>query len=337
MYDVLRRLLFALPPELAHHIALQGLAQAQRLGFLATQSPQSAATNDASVTLAGLNFANRCGLAAGLDKNGDYIDSLARLGFGFIEVGTVTPRPQPGNPKPRLFRLPKAKALINRMGFNNRGVDYLVERLKQRNTTGIVGANIGKNKTTPLADAVQDYLICLRKLYAHVDYIAVNISSPNTPGLRDLQQGQALTYLLSALKHTQSDLAEQQGRYVPLWLKIAPDLDQAALFSLLDTLMHCGMDGLIATNTTQARTGLSVYRYAQESGGLSGAPLLQMSTDIVRLCRHHLGEAFPVMGVGGIMSLQDAQDKITAGADLVQCYTGFIYQGPALIAALASL
>jgi dihydroorotate dehydrogenase len=279
----------------------------------------------------GIDFPNPVGLAAGLDKNGECINNLAALGFGFVEIGTVTPRPQPGNPKPRMFRLPAAQALINRMGFNNKGVDYLVEQVRRSGFKGVLGINIGKNADTPVERATDDYLIGLRKVYPWASYVAVNISSPNTPGLRDLQYGAALDRLLEALKTEQRRLADEQGRYVPLAVKIAPDIADAELPTVAQALLRYEIDGVIATNTTFSRTGVEQWPHADQAGGLSGAPLRARATAVVEQLRALLGDAAPIIAVGGIMSGADAAARIAAGADLVQIYTGFIYRGPDLI------
>lgn len=279
----------------------------------------------------GLSFPNPVGLAAGLDKNGECIDGLAALGFGFIEIGTVTPRPQPGNPKPRLFRLPEAEALINRMGFNNKGVDYLVEQVKKARYRGILGINIGKNRDTPLDRALDDYLIGLRKVYPYASYVTVNISSPNTPGLRDLQAGENLYHLLSGLRQERENLAQRHGRRVPLAVKIAPDLESEQIKQIADALVEFEIDAVIATNTTASREGVEGLAHGEETGGLSGRPLFGKSTDVVARLSQALQGAIPVIGCGGIASTEDARRKFEAGADLIQIYTGFIYRGPALI------
>jgi len=279
----------------------------------------------------GLDFPNPVGLAAGLDKDGECIKAWEALGFGFIEVGTVTPRPQPGNPKPRMFRLPPAQALINRMGFNNQGVDFLVEQVRRTRFKGVLGINIGKNADTPVERASDDYLIGLRKVYPWASYITVNISSPNTPGLRDLQYGEALDRLLAALKEEQQRLADVHGRYVPLAIKIAPDLADVDVRTVGQALLRHGMDAVIATNTTFSRAGVESLRHAQETGGLSGAPLMARSTEVVRQLAEVLEGRLPIIAVGGILSGADAAAKIAAGASLVQIYTGFIYRGPELI------
>lgn len=329
MYNLLRELLFLLPAETAHNVALRSLQTTQQLGLQG--KPQ--ALEGRSVNVMGLSFPNPIGLAAGLDKNGDYLDGLASCGFGFLEIGTVTPRSQPGNDKPRLFRLNDAKAIINRMGFNNQGVDYLLAQVAKARYQGILGINIGKNLTTPVAQAVDDYLLALRKVYAHAHYITVNISSPNTPGLRQLQQGDELTQLLQTLKQAQAELAEQHGRYVPLAVKVAPDLDSEAIKVMAQALLECGVDGLIATNTTLDKSVVEHMPFGKEQGGLSGQPLMVRSTEVIAAFYAELGEALPIIGVGGIMSSADAQAKLAAGAKLVQLYTGFIYEGPHLIKA----
>lgn len=332
-YELVRPVLFRFDPETAHHIAFAALNAAHRLGLaplLSRRVPQS------PHRVMGLEFPNPVGLAAGLDKNGDYIDALASLGFGFVEVGTVTPRPQPGNPAPRLFRLPQARALINRMGFNNKGIDYLLERVRRARFRGVLGINIGKNFDTPLERAVDDYLIGLRKAYPYAGYIVVNISSPNTPGLRTLQYGEALEQLLSALRAEQLRLKQKHGKYVPVAVKVAPDLDSEEIRTIADAVRTCGMDAVIATNTTLSREGVEGLPHAAEAGGLSGAPLLVRSTEVLRQLRQHLGKDMPIIAAGGIMSGADARTKIEAGADLVQIYTGFIYRGPALIREIAA-
>jgi dihydroorotate dehydrogenase len=285
----------------------------------------------APCTIMGLNFPNPVGLAAGMDKNGEYIDSLAALGFGFIEVGTVTPRPQPGNPLPRLFRLPKAQALINRMGFNNKGVDELVKNVKKTHFSGILGINIGKNFDTPLEKAADDYLICLHKVYAVADYVTVNISSPNTPGLRQLQQEDELARLLKTLKQAQQQLTKEHNKYVPLVVKIAPDLSEVELTSIANKLLEYNIDGVIATNTTLSRIGVEKFPHANEKGGLSGAPLLAPTTKIVQYLNVTLQNKIPIIAAGGVMSAANAVEKFTAGASLVQIYTGLIYKGPTLV------
>jgi dihydroorotate dehydrogenase len=331
MYSLLRPLLFRLPPETAHHFTLHTLKALHRLKLTKLFFGK---IPDAPCTVMGLNFPNPVGLAAGMDKNAEYIDSLAALGFGFIEVGTVTPRPQPGNPQPRLFRLSAAQALINRMGFNNQGVDKLLDNVQKAHFSGILGINIGKNFDTPLEKAVDDYLIGLHKVYAHADYVTVNISSPNTPGLRQLQQGEELDRILNPLKQAQQQLATQHNKYVPLVIKIAPDLSEAEVTIIADKLLAYNIDGVIATNTTLSRVGVENLPYAFEAGGLSGAPLSARATQIVQQLSATLQGKIPIIAAGGVMSAADAQEKIKAGASLVQIYTGLIYRGPALVKAL---
>jgi dihydroorotate dehydrogenase len=324
-YPLLRALLFRLEPETAHHVSLAALKAAQRLHLLGGPPPA------VPCTVMGITFPNPVGLAAGLDKDGAYIDALAALGFGFIEVGTVTPRAQPGNPRPRLFRLPAAGAIINRMGFNNRGVDNLLANVQRARYRGVLGINIGKNFDTPVERAVDDYLIGLRKVYAHASYVAVNISSPNTPNLRQLQHHDALRDLLHSLKAEQGRLAQQHGKYVPLAVKIAPDLAAEAVADIAAIIRAEGIDAVIATNTTITRDGVGHLAHGNETGGLSGAPLTVRATEIVRQLYAVLGDALPIIAVGGIMTGADAAAKIRAGASLVQLYSGFIYRGPALI------
>lgn len=326
-YGPLRTLLFQLDPETAHDWTLRLLRlMPAPLGRVFT-----ACVPAAPCRVMGIDFPNPVGLAAGLDKNGECINNLAALGFGFVEIGTVTPRPQPGNPKPRMFRLPAAQALINRMGFNNKGVDYLVEQVRRSGFNGVLGINIGKNADTPVECATDDYLIGLRKVYPWASYVAVNISSPNTPGLRDLQYGAALDRLLEALKTEQRRLADEQGHYVPLALKIAPDIADADLPTVAQALLRYEMDGVIATNTTFSRAGVEQWPHADQAGGLSGAPLRKRATAVVEQLRTILGDTVPIIAVGGIMSGADAAARIAAGARLVQIYTGFIYRGPDLI------
>lgn len=327
MYQLARRALFLLPTETSHHLSLNAIALSSRLGLLKLlPKPEPR-----PVEVMGLTFPNPVGLAAGLDKNGDYFDALSELGFGFVEIGTITPRPQPGNPQPRLFRLPEYQAIINRMGFNNLGVDHLVAQVRERQFKGVLGINIGKNFDTPVEKASDDYRLCMEKVYAHADYIAVNISSPNTPGLRDLQHAEQLDELLATLKQTQTRLADEQGRYVPLALKIAPDLDDEQIADMARQLIKHGIDGVIATNTTLSREQVKRSPLAGEQGGLSGWPVRERATQVVGKLAKELDGALPIIGVGGIASGADACDKINAGASLVQVYTGFIYRGPALI------
>lgn len=331
LYALARPLLFAFDPEAAHNLTLPALRRAAALGLTA------AITKPASDprTIMGITFPNPVGLAAGLDKDGAYIDGLATLGFGFIEVGTVTPRAQAGNPMPRMFRLPKANAIINRMGFNNGGVDAFVANVQAsrffQNKEGVLGLNIGKNADTPIERAVDDYLICLEKVYPYASYVTVNISSPNTKNLRQLQGASELDALLSQLKEAQQRLADQHKRYVPIALKIAPDIDAEQIQVIAQALLRHKMDGVIATNTTISRDAVKDMKHAEETGGLSGAPVFESSNIVIRALRKELGDALPIIGVGGILSGEDAQAKIRAGASLVQLYTGLIYRGPALI------
>lgn len=328
IYSLIKPFLFQLDAEKAHDLTLKSLKLAQKTGLLSLL-PKPAECIPRQVM--GLTFPNPVGLAAGLDKNGAYIDGLAGLGFGFIEVGTVTPRPQPGNPRPRLFRLPEAQGIINRFGFNNLGVDALIENVKATRYRGIIGINIGKNFDTPNENAVDDYLICMRKVYPHASYITVNISSPNTKNLRQLQEKDALAALLAALKVEQSMLADQYGRYVPIALKIAPDLDEAQITEIAGLLKRYHIDGVIATNTTLARDAVQGLPNAAETGGLSGAPVRDKSTLVIQQLSRQLGGELPIIGVGGILSSADAVEKIAAGASLVQVYSGLIYRGPALV------
>ena len=331
MYSLARRALFLLPTETSHHLSLNAIALSSRLGLLKLLPKPTARPVEAM----GLTFPNPVGLAAGLDKNGDYFDALSELGFGFVEIGTITPRPQPGNPQPRLFRLPEYQAIINRMGFNNLGVDHLVAQVRERQFKGVLGINIGKNFDTPVEKASDDYRLCMEKVYAYADYIAVNISSPNTPGLRDLQHAEQLDELLATLKQTQTRLADEQGRYVPLALKIAPDLDDEQIADMARQLIKHDIDGVIATNTTLSRELVKGSPLAGEQGGLSGWPVRERATEVVGKLAKELNGALPIIGVGGIASGADACDKINAGASLVQVYTGFIYHGPSLIAEAA--
>lgn len=326
-YSSLRALLFKLPPEIAHALTLKALSFGNVLGLTGCVSPCSQQPFKAM----GLTFSNRVGLAAGLDKNGDYIDALGRLGFGFIEVGTVTPRAQPGNAGPRLFRLPEAQAIINRMGFNNKGIDHLIDNVKRAKFKGILGINIGKNAATPIEEAAGDYLTCLKKAYAHASYITINISSPNTSGLRHLQHGVFLNDLLTVLKKEQSFLAHALQKHVPLVVKVAPDLSEAEVVALADTFVRLNIEGVIATNTTISREGVEACQHGAEVGGLSGAPLTQKSTEVLRWFKRELKDHIPLIASGGIMTPEIALEKMDAGASLVQLYTGLIYQGPSLI------
>ncbi len=326
-YTLMRPFLFNLDPENAHELTLQLLAKAHKaraLGFVYSQQAYP-------IECMGLQFSNPVGLAAGLDKNGDYIDALAELGFGFIEVGTVTPKPQLGNTKPRLFRVKQAGAIINRMGFNNLGVEHLVQRVQRCKYKGNIGINIGKNADTPVDKAADDYIYCLERVYAHASYITVNISSPNTKNLRDLQSGDALTALLDAIKNRHSQLASEYGFYVPMVLKVAPDLEPEQIDYIAQQLLDFEIDGLIATNTTLSRAGVEDLPFGDEAGGLSGRPVGHISTKIIQHFHDCLGDKIPIIGVGGIDSGEKAVQKLQAGASMVQLYTGMIYQGPKLV------
>ena len=338
-YALARSFLFGLDAETAHELTMASLAHTQgtplSLAYCTTRV-------DDPVELAGLKFANRVGLAAGLDKNARCIDGLAAMGFGFVEVGTVTPKAQSGNPKPRMFRLPEANALINRLGFNNDGLDEFianVQRSKVRQSNSmtplILGLNIGKNATTPIENAVDDYLICLDGVYPHADYVTVNISSPNTQNLRALQSDEALDALLSAIAKRRDQLVKQHGKRVPIFVKIAPDLDEMQVDVIAATLKRHEMEGVVATNTTLNREAVKGMRHAEEAGGLSGQPVLAASNRIISQLRATLGKGFPIIGVGGIISAKDAVSKIKAGADVVQIYTGLIYKGPELVSQAA--
>ncbi|MNF45846.1 Dihydroorotate dehydrogenase [compost metagenome] len=328
MYKLARELLFSLSPETSHELSIDLIGAGGRLGLnrLLNKAPASL-----PVKVMGLEFPNPVGLAAGLDKNGDAIDGFAQLGFGFVEIGTVTPRAQPGNPKPRLFRLPEAEAIINRMGFNNLGVEHLLARVRAAKFDGVLGINIGKNFDTPVERAVDDYLICLEKVYAHASYITVNVSSPNTPGLRSLQFGDSLKQLLEALRVRQDSLAIEHGKRVPLAIKIAPDMSDEETALVAQALLESGMDAVIATNTTLGREGVEGLPFGNETGGLSGAPVRDKSTHTVKVLAGELGGRLPIIAVGGITEGRHAAEKIAAGASLVQVYSGFIYKGPALI------
>jgi dihydroorotate dehydrogenase len=330
-YSLARPFLFGLDPETAHELTMQSLARLQ--GTPLEWAYRNGLVED-PVELAGLTFPNRVGLAAGLDKNGRCIDGLGAMGFGFVEVGTVTPRPQPGNPKPRMFRLPQANALINRLGFNNDGLEAFITNVKRssfRKKGRILGLNIGKNAATPIANATGDYLVCLDGVYPHADYVTINISSPNTADLRSLQGDEALGGLLGAIAKRREELSREHGRRVPIFVKIAPDLDRAQVNAIAAALKRHGMDGAVATNTTTSREAVQGLPHAQETGGLSGAPLLEASNRVIGQLRSALGKGFPIIGVGGVMSAQDAVSKIRAGADAVQIYTGLIYRGPQLV------
>ncbi len=330
-YALTRRFLFGLDPETAHDLTLGTLARVQHTPMVCAVAQTRV---DDPTTVAGLRFPNRIGLAAGLDKNGRCIDGLGAMGFGFIEVGTVTPKAQPGNPKPRMFRLPEANALINRLGFNNDGLAAFVANVKRarfRQRGGILGLNIGKNAATPIERAADDYLLCLDGVYPHADYVTVNISSPNTQNLRALQSDAALDGLLSAVQERRAALAQQHGRRVPIFVKIAPDLTPDQVDAIAATLRRCGIDGVVATNTTVARDAVKSLPHGAEAGGLSGAPLFAASNRVISQLRSALGADYPIIGVGGVMSAADAQAKIAAGANLIQIYTGFIYKGPELV------
>ncbi|BCL76253.1 dihydroorotate dehydrogenase (quinone) [Jeongeupia sp. HS-3] len=328
-YALLRPLLFMLDAERAHGLTFSMLDTLHSFGFLRAFTSQP---EPSPVTVMGIEFPNPVGLAAGLDKNGEHIDALAELGFGFLEIGTVTPRPQPGNPKPRLFRLPEAEGIINRMGFNNGGVDALIENVQRAQYKGVLGINIGKNADTPIENATDDYLIGLEKVYEYASYVTVNISSPNTKNLRQLQQADELAQLLDALKAKQIAMANRHGRYVPLALKIAPDLDAHQVDDIAERLINSGIDAVIATNTTLARTGVEHLKHGKEAGGLSGAPVRSKSTHVIRDLTDALHGKLPIIGAGGILAGEHAVEKIRAGASLVQLYSGLIYRGPQLVA-----
>jgi len=334
-YSLARRVLFGLDAEHAHDLTLELLARTQHTPLRCAIAQKRI---QAPVTLAGLPFPNRVGLAAGLDKNARCIDAFGAMGFGFIEVGTVTPQAQPGNPKPRMYRLPSAQALINRLGFNNDGLDAFVRNVRQskyRASGGILGLNIGKNAATPIERATDDYLKGLAGVYPYADYVAVNISSPNTANLRSLQSDAALDELLRALQIRRTELAEQHQRRVPLFVKIAPDLTAEQVQQIAAALQRHSIDGVIATNTTLSREAVKGLEHAQEAGGLSGAPVLEASNRVIAQLREALGAEFPIIGVGGVMSADDAKSKLAAGANVVQIYTGFIYRGPDLVTEVA--
>lgn len=328
LYPFIRPLLFSLAPETAHEVTLKLLNMAAVSGLSKVLYPK---IDHKPVTVMGLEFKNPVGLAAGLDKNGDYIAALSALGFGFLEIGTVTPRPQPGNPKPRLFRLPEHQAIINRMGFNNSGIDHLLDQVKNSAYSGILGINIGKNFDTPMEQAADDYLIGLRKAYASASYITINISSPNTKNLRQLQQGDELKNLISILKEEQQKLQQEYRNYVPLALKIAPDLNAEEIGHIAELLLDFEIDGVIATNTTIARDKIAGHQFAEEAGGLSGAPVKEQASFVVRELAQVLSGKIPIIASGGILTAADAKEKLAAGASLVQLYSGLIYRGPQLI------
>ncbi len=329
IYPLLRPLLFSLDPELAHEVTLKLLKLSDSSGLSALLYP---ILPEKPVEVMGLHFKNPVGLAAGLDKNGDYINALDALGFGFIEIGTVTPRPQPGNPKPRLFRLPEHQAIINRMGFNNTGIDHLLAQAQHSGYSGILGINIGKNFDTPIEEATEDYLMGLRKAYTSASYITINISSPNTKNLRQLQQGDEIRRLVANLKNEQLSLEQEYGFYVPLAIKIAPDLTDEEISHIASLLLDFEIDGVIATNTTISREAIAQHPLAQEAGGLSGAPVKTASTRVVKGLAAELQDKVAIIAAGGILSAEDAQEKLNAGASLVQVYSGLIYKGPQLIA-----
>jgi dihydroorotate dehydrogenase len=326
-YKLARRALFSTDPETAHELTLESL----RLGHNLGATRLVCKVSSQPVTCMGLEFPNPVGVAPGLDKNGDYFEALGDLGFGFVEIGTVTPRPQPGNPKPRVFRLTTAQAMINRLGFNNKGVDHLVRRVKNHSYKGILGINIGKNFDTPIEKAADDYLFCLDRVYPYADYITVNISSPNTERLRDLQGEDALDQLLGQISERRSELTGEHGRRVPLAVKVAPDLEDADIPVVAQVVARHGMDAVIATNTTLSRDGVTGLKYADEAGGLSGAPLKARADRVLAAFRSLLPEDIALIGVGGITTGQDAVDKLDLGADLVQFYTGMVYRGPELV------
>ncbi len=328
LIDIAQKCLQLIGPESAHDLTLHGLKNTANTPvdwFYRQSLPKK------PVSVMGMIFPNPVGLAAGLDKDGEAIDAFHSMGFGHIEVGTVTPRPQPGNPKPRLFRIPQKNAIINRMGFNNLGVNNLVDNLRAKESTAIVGVNIGKNRDTAVEDGISDYLQCMRKVYKYANYIAVNISSPNTPGLRSLQYGTLLDELLHNLKQVQNELTDQTNKYVPLALKIAPDLDKNEIISIAKAITRNNFDGVIATNTTLKRNDVGGLKHSNESGGLSGEPLFTSANQVLDYLRQSLNPSVPLIAVGGIMSAADAEKKFAIGADLVQIYTGFVYKGPRLI------
>jgi dihydroorotate dehydrogenase len=333
MYSFIRKCLFSLDPEKAHYLTLNALQIAYQLGLIGlitktVSSPQ---------TVMGLTFPNRVGLAAGLDKNADYIETLSALGFGFIEIGTVTPKPQEGNPRPRLFRLANETAIINRLGFNSKGIDYVVKKLEKMRYQGILGINIGKNRDTPNEKAIEDYVIGFQRFWKYASYITINISSPNTQGLRDLQKSDSLSALLIALKHEQKAIQTRYNKYVPLVVKISPDLSEQELNEVAEILLEQQVDGVIATNTTVHREGIEQSFYKHEIGGLSGLPLQNRSTAIIKQLHTLLQNKIPIIGVGGIVDKTSGREKFAAGASLIQIYTGLIYAGPGLISELAAI
>jgi len=331
MYKFFRRFLFLLPAEASHDLALFSLSLANKIGLLNLIQDNN---KHIPVTVMGIEFPNKIGLAAGLDKNGKHIHALSKFGFGFIEIGTVTPKGQPGNPKPRLFRIPRERAIINRMGFNNHGIDNLIQNVnlaKDDGFDGVLGINIGKNLATSVEDAVSDYLIGLRQAYFYADYITVNISSPNTPGLRSLQYGEELDHLLARIKTEQMSLSLEFKKYIPIAIKVAPDLSDEEVKDVADSLLSNNMDALIATNTTLDKKVVEDLRHGNEAGGLSGEPVRDMSTRVIAEFHKHLKGQIPIIGVGGIASATDAKEKLDAGAALVQVYSGLIYEGPGLV------
>jgi len=326
-YGLVKKVLFATDPETAHEMTMEGLRLGHQLG--ATRLLCKA--KNQPVTCMGLDFPNPVGVAPGLDKNGDYFEALGDLGFGFVEIGTITPRPQPGNPKPRVFRLTGSQAMINRLGFNNKGVDHLVKKVRKHRFKGVLGINIGKNFDTAIENAADDYLHCLEKVYPYADYITVNISSPNTRNLRDLQGEDELDHLLGTLSRRRSELTDETGRRVPMALKVAPDLEADAIPGIAGVIARHGMDAVIATNTTIGREGVEGMKHADETGGLSGAPLKEKADKVLAALRAALPPEIAMIGVGGITCGQDAVDKLALGADLVQFYTGMVYRGPELV------
>lgn len=323
-------MLFCLPPEASHNFALQAMKVGKGLGTSSLLAADVKGKQQAKNVM-GIEFPHVVGLAAGLDKNADYVEPLAAMGFGFIEVGTLTPRAQPGNPKPRMFRLKSERAIINRLGFNNKGIDHACENITRLRNRGIIGINIGKNFDTPVEEANADYIHCLRRCYRLADYITVNISSPNTPGLRSLQFGDEFNSLLDTLKEEQASLQSKHGMYTPIAIKLAPDMSQQEIAACCASLLERDLDGVIATNTTLDRSRVSSSVYATEAGGLSGEPLSEKSCEVLRCIESEVGSRLPIIGVGGIMTADDARERLAAGADLLQIYTGFIYEGPALI------